>query len=131
VVTIGSADIVIVEGLNVLQSRTDPEAPATFVSDYFDFSIYVDADPRTSSEWYLERFMTLQRTAFATAARVLPPLRTCPRPRRARSPARIWETTSTWNLRENILPTRERANLILEKATDHSVRRVRLRKRCW
>jgi type I pantothenate kinase len=63
-ITLGASDIVIIEGLNVLQTRTDPDAPQIFVSDYFDFSIYVDADPDDLERWYLERFLTLQRTAF-------------------------------------------------------------------
>jgi type I pantothenate kinase len=128
-ITIGTADIVIVEGLNVLQSRTDPKAPATFVSDYFDFSIYVDADPEDLEQWYLERFLTLQRTAFRRPYAYFHRYSHLSETE-ARSIAEgIWRQINLKNLRENILPTRERANLILEKATDHNVRRVRLRKR--
>ena len=128
-ITLGAADIVIVEGLNVLQSRTDPKAPATFVSDYFDFSIYVDADPEDLEEWYLERFMTLQRTAFRRPHAYFHRYSHLSEAEARTIASNIWREINLKNLRENILPTRERANLILEKAADHSIRRVRLRKR--
>ena len=129
VITIGAADIVIVEGLNVLQSRTDPKAPATFVSDYFDFSIYVDADPEDLEQWYLDRFMTLQRTAFRRPHAYFHRYSHLSEAEARTIAGTIWQQINLKNLRENILPTRERANLILEKAANHSIRRVRLRKR--
>jgi type I pantothenate kinase len=118
-------DIVIVEGLNVLQSGA---GSALFVSDFFDFSIYVDAREADVEEWYVERFLTLRETAFRDPSSFF-------RRYAEVSPAdavviarQIWREINGVNLRENILPTRERAWLILEKGADHSVRSVRLRK---
>ena len=113
----------------MLQSRTDPKAPATFVSDYFDFSIYVDADPADLEQWYLERFLTLQRTAFRRPHAYFNRYAHLSESEARSIAESIWRQINLKNLRENILPTRERANLILEKASDHRVRRVRLRKR--
>ncbi len=127
--TLGAADIVIIEGLNVLQTRTDPDAPQTFVSDYFDFSIYVDADPDDLERWYLERFSTLQRTAFRRPRAYFNRYAHLSEQETRKVAAGIWREINARNLRENILPTRERADLILEKSSDHSIRRVRLRKR--
>ena len=128
-ITLGAADIVIIEGLNVLQTRTDPDAPQTFVSDYFDFSIYVDADPDDLERWYLERFLTLQRTAFRRPRAYFNRYAHLSAHEARTIAAGIWREINAKNLRENILPTRERADLILEKSNDHSIRRVRLRKR--
>jgi type I pantothenate kinase len=128
-ITLGAPDIVIIEGLNVLQTRTDPEAPQIFISDYFDFSIYVDAEPDDLERWYLERFQTLQRTAFRDPAAYFHRYAHLSEAEARRVAAEIWAEINAPNLRDNILPTRERADLILEKGGDHSVRRVRLRKR--
>jgi len=128
-ITLGAPDIVIIEGLNVLQTRTDPDAPQIFISDYFDFSIYVDADADDLERWYLERFLTLQRTAFRDPAAYFHRYAHLSEPEARRVAAEIWAEINAPNLRDNILPTRERADLILEKGSDHSVRRVRLRKR--
>ena len=129
VITLGASDIVIIEGLNVLQTRTDPDAPQTFVSDYFDFSIYVDAEPDDLERWYLERFLTLQRTAFRRPRAYFHRYAHLSEHEARTIAAGIWREINAKNLRENILPTRERADLILEKSSDHSIRRVRLRKR--
>jgi type I pantothenate kinase len=124
-ITVRQPDILIVEGLNVLQAGSGPKE---FVSDYFDFSIYVDADEADIEAWYVERFFTLRDTVFkkdhAFFARYAD-LTDAEADREARM---IWRTINGVNLRENILPTRERAHLILEKGRDHSVRRVYLRK---
>jgi len=128
-ITLGAPDIVIIEGLNVLQTRTDPEAPQIFISDYFDFSIYVDADTDDLERWYLERFLTLQRTAFRDPAAYFHRYAHLSEAEARRVGGEIWAEINAPNLRDNILPTRERADLILEKGGDHSVRRVRLRKR--
>jgi len=128
-ITLGTPDIVIIEGLNVLQTRTDPDAPQIFISDYFDFSIYVDADADDLERWYLERFLTLQRTAFRDPAAYFHRYARLSEAEARRVAAGIWAEINAPNLRDNILPTRERADLILEKGSDHSVRRVRLRKR--
>ena len=129
VIKLGAAEIVIIEGLNVLQSRTDPDAPETFVSDYFDFSIYVDADPDALERWYLERFLTLQRTAFRRPKAYFHRYAHLSEAEARKIASEIWREINARNLQENILPTRERADLILEKSDDHSIRRVRLRKR--
>lgn len=128
-ITLGAPDIVIIEGLNVLQTRTDPDAPQIFISDYFDFSIYVDADAGDLERWYLERFLTLQRTAFRDPKAYFHRYAHLSEPEARTVGAGIWAEINAPNLRDNILPTRERADLILEKGSDHSVRRVRLRKR--
>lgn len=128
-IKLGAADIVIIEGLNVLQTRTEPDAPGTFVSDYFDFSIYVDADADDLEQWYLERFLTLQRTAFRRPRAYFHRYAHLSESEARDIAAGIWREINARNLRENILPTRERADLILEKSPDHAIRRVRLRKR--
>jgi type I pantothenate kinase len=123
-------DIVIVEGLNVLQTgsgRAGRPLPL-FVSDFFDFSIYVDAAETDIEQWYVERFQKLRETVFQNASSYfhryaqLTPIESVDTARR------LWTSINLVNLRENILPTRERAHLILEKGRDHAVRRVRLRK---
>jgi type I pantothenate kinase len=99
-----------------------------FVSDFFDFSIYVDATENDIEQWYVERFQKLRETVFQNASSYfhryaqLTPLESIDTARR------LWSSINLVNLRENILPTRERAHLILEKGRDHAVRRVRLRK---
>ena len=124
-VVIRQPDIVIVEGLNVLQ--TGSGAPM-FVSDFFDFSIYVDANEADIEQWYVERFMALRETVFRNPSSYFHRYAELT-PADARATARtLWQTINLVNLRENVLPTRDRATLILEKGRDHAVRRVRLRK---
>jgi type I pantothenate kinase len=119
-------DIVIVEGLNVLQTGSG-RAPM-FVSDFFDFSIYVDANEADIEQWYIERFLTLRETVFRNPASYFHRYAGLD-PQEAADTARaIWRNINLVNLRENVLPTRERAHLILEKGRDHAVRRVRLRR---
>jgi type I pantothenate kinase len=123
-------DIMIVEGLNVLQTRSssaDPELPV-FVSDLFDFSIYVDAEEDHIQDWYVERFLTLRRTAFRDPASYFHRYAMLRDEEARRLALGIWERINAVNLRENILPTRLRARLILEKGRDHAIQRVRLRK---
>ena len=124
-VVVKQPDIVIVEGLNVLQvSSTGVE----FVSDYFDFSIYVDADERDIEEWYVARFHALRESIFRdpnSYFRHYAELNDV----EAEAVARyIWGTINGRNLRENIAPTRDRASLVLHKEHDHRVSRVDLRK---
>lgn len=122
-------DILILEGLNVLQSGTPRRATAqrVFVSDFFDFSIYVDADERHIEQWYVERFMTLRETVFRDPDSYFSHYAGLT-PDEARATARaIWLSINHVNLRENILPTRERAHLILDKGSTHAVERVLLR----
>jgi len=123
-------DVVIVEGLNVLQTKGGgPGRPLPlFVSDFFDFSIYVDAAEADIEEWYIERFMTLRDTVFRNPSSYFHRYAALT-PVEARDTARrIWDTINLVNLRQNVQPTRERAHLILEKARDHAVRTIRLRK---
>ncbi len=122
-------DIIIVEGLNVLQTGVQAVgAPAMFVSDYFDFSIYVDADDRDVARWYVERFMTLRETAFRDPANYFARYADLSPVEAVATARKIWREINEVNLVENIRPTRERAHLILEKGPDHSVVGVRLRK---
>ncbi len=128
--TVRQPDIVILEGLNVLQTGVGSavhDAPI-FVSDYFDFSIYVDADEEHVKHWYVERFLTLRRTAFRDPASYFHRYAGLSDEEARATALRIWNEINGVNLRENILPTRTRAHLILEKGLDHSVRNVKLRK---
>jgi type I pantothenate kinase len=117
-------DVLIFEGLNVLQAEhTTP----TIVSDFFDFSIYVDAEETDIEAWYVERFLILQRTAFRKPSSYFHHLRDIPLPE-AREVARgIWREINVVNLRENIQPTRTRADVVLRKRADHGVGEVWLR----
>ena len=119
-------DILIVEGLNVLQGG----ATGAFVSDYFDFSIYVDADPADIEEWYVARFLTLRGDGLsAIRRRTSIDMSAFPRARPMRRAGAFGRRSTFVNLDANILPTRERATLILQKSFDHSVREVWLRRR--
>ncbi len=117
-------DILIIEGLNVLQSG----AGRVFVSDFFDFSIYVDADEDQLRDWFMGRFRRLRETAFRDPSSFFHTYAEMPEDEALSLAVSAWEGINLPNLRENILPTRERARLILEKGRDHAVRRIRLRK---
>lgn len=130
-------DIVIVEGLNVLQtgspSRSSGAAGAVkplpmFVSDFFDFSIYVDANEADIEQWYGERFLALRETVFRNPSSYFHRYAMLTPEDAAATARTIWRSINLVNLRQNVLPTRERAHLILQKGRDHAVRRVRLRK---
>ena len=123
-------DILIVEGLNVLQTGSGrPGRPMTlFVSDFFDFSIYVDAHEADIAQWYVERFHALRETVFRNPSSYFHRYASLSAEEAEAVARQIWETINLKNLRENVLPTRERAHLVLEKGRDHAVRRVRLRK---
>ncbi|MGA7270823.1 MAG: type I pantothenate kinase [Acidimicrobiia bacterium] len=118
-------DIVILEGLNVLQGG----GFGTYVSDYFDFSIYVDADPRHVERWYVDRFLTFRDTAFREPDNYFHRYSELSDAEARAEAERIWRNTNQPNLEQNIAPTRERATLILDKSADHSVNRVLLRRR--
>lgn len=122
--SIDHPDILIVEGLNLLQAGES----GAFVSDYFDFSIFVDADPQDIERWYLERFLTLRDTAFVAPDAYFRKYARLTDQEAIEVASDIWHTVNLRNLTENILPTRERASLILEKEADHTVGRVRLRR---
>jgi type I pantothenate kinase len=118
-------DILIVEGLNVLQ----PAPPtALAVNDYFDFSIYVDAKVEDIRGWYVDRFHKLRRTAFADPKSYFAFLAELSEEEATRFAKDVWRDVNERNLIDNIAPTRGRAGLILQKGADHSVRRVRLRR---
>src|SRR5687767_5528979 len=117
-------DIVIVEGLNVLQAGR-----GVFVSDFFDFSIYVDANESDIEQWYVERFLTLRDTVFRNPSSYFHRYASLTPDEARETGLAIWRDINLVNLRENVLPTRERAHLILVKGRDHAVRRVRLRNR--
>jgi type I pantothenate kinase len=123
-------DILVVEGLNVLQAgrRTDGSAPEVFLSDFFDFSVYVDAAEADIQRWYVERFLALRRTAFRDATAYCHRFATLTDDEARETALGIWAAVNGPNLRSNIAPTRSRARLVLQKAADHSVRRVLLRK---
>ncbi len=127
---VGEADIVIVEGLNLLQtwSPDGHRPPELFVSDLFDFSIYVDAEEADIEQWFLDRFRTLRRTVFQDPESFFNNFAALDDATADGLARHIWRTINGVNLAENILPTRERATLVLEKGPDHRVRGVRLRK---
>jgi len=122
-------DIVIVEGLNVLQAGDGTGRPGrVFVSDFFDFSIYMDADEADIEGWYISRFMALRTTVFRDPRSYFHRYASLDDQEAEATARDIWRTINGVNLRENISPTRERARLVLEKGGDHAVRRVRLRR---
>jgi type I pantothenate kinase len=118
-------DIVIVEGLNVLQ--VDREG-TEFVSDYFDFSIYVDADVADIEDWYVQRFFTLRESVFRDPESYFRNFADLNDEEAELTARQIWATINGRNLRENIAPTRGRASLIIRKERDHRVSEVSLRK---
>ncbi|TPV96086.1 MAG: type I pantothenate kinase [Myxococcales bacterium FL481] len=128
--TIEQPDILIVEGLNVLQAGPYPEGGAerVFVSDYFDFSIYVDAPEALIEQWYVDRFLDFRDRVFGDERSYFHRYATLD-DERARGTARqIWASINAVNLHENILPTRGRAKLVLRKGERHRVEQVRLRR---
>lgn len=129
--TVRQPDILIVEGLNVLQSggrRNALPGSRVFVSDFFDFSIYIDAGEETIESWYVARFLRLCETVFRNPHSYFNRYSTLTTEDAERKAHSIWREINGPNLRENILPTRERARLILRKGAGHSVEEVRLRK---
>jgi type I pantothenate kinase len=122
-------DILIVEGLNVLQrGGRSPRAPQIFVSDFFDFAIYVDADEQHLQQWYIERFLRLRETAFRDPHSYFRRYADLTAEEAVATAQRIWREINGVNLKQNIEPTRERADLILEKGARHGLERVYLRK---
>jgi type I pantothenate kinase len=129
-IVIERPDIVIVEGLNVLQPAKLPKdgAAIPFVSDFFDFSIYIDAADGLIESWYVERFLRLRQTAFRDPASYFHRYATLSEDEAQAIGLSLWRTINLVNLTENILPTRQRADLILRKGQDHAVDTVALRK---
>ena len=129
-VVVKRPDIVILEGLNVLQPARVREDGRTglALSDFFDFSVYVDAATDDIRRWYVERFLRLRETAFRNPASYFAKYAALSVDEAVDEAHRIWDTINGPNLKQNIQPTRSRATLVLRKAADHSVRFVRLRK---
>ncbi|HEV2899652.1 MAG TPA: type I pantothenate kinase [Pseudaminobacter sp.] len=129
-VVIDRPDILIFEGLNVLQPRELPKDGkfVPFVSDFFDFSIYIDADEEMIHNWYITRFMRLRETAFRNPESFFHRYSQLSEDAARAIAEGLWANINLKNLRENILPTRPRADLILRKGADHLVEEVALRK---
>jgi type I pantothenate kinase len=129
-VVVRSPDVLIVEGLNVLQParpRADGRQGVA-VSDFFDFSIYVDARTDDVRSWYVKRFLRLRETAFSDPESYFHQYASLSDQQAVERAEQIWRDINEVNLVQNVLPTRPRATLVLSKGADHSVRRVRLRK---
>jgi type I pantothenate kinase len=129
-IVVDRPDILIVEGLNVLQPAKLPKhgEAVPFVSDFFDFSIYIDADPQLIEQWYVTRFLRLWQTAFRDRNAYFYRYSKLAREQAIEQALKLWRTINLVNLKKNILPTRQRANLILSKAEAHRVETVSLRK---
>ena len=127
-VTVCQPDILILEGLNVLQVGAPGSEAAEFVSDYFDFSIYIDADESDIETWYVDRFLSLCDSVFQNPDSFFRHFAHLSRDEAVATARGIWQGINGLNLSENIAPTRDRASLILRKGADHRVSDVRLRK---
>jgi type I pantothenate kinase len=129
-VEVDRPDILIVEGLNVLQAGRPPKdgKAIPFVSDFFDFSIYLDADEDMLFGWYVDRFLTLRGTAFRDPKSYFHRYSQLSDDEAKEVAASIWNRINLVNLRENILPTRQRADLILKKGPSHLIDQVALRR---
>ncbi len=122
---VSDPDILIVEGVNVLQVKKEYQF---FVSDFFDFSIYIDADESNIEKWYKERFLMLRATAFQDPKSYFRHYAEVSIDEALESADTIWEEINAKNLHENILPTKGRSDLILRKGNNHEVEDVYLRK---
>src|SRR5246127_1488118 len=129
-IEIDRPDILIVEGLNVLQAGRLPKdgKAIPFVSDFFDFSVYLDADETVLQAWYVDRFLTLRGTAFRNPKSYFHRYSNLSDEEAIATASSIWERINLVNLHENILPTRQRADLILKKSESHVIADVSLRK---
>jgi len=122
--------ILVVEGLNVLQTGRLPRdgKAIPFVSDFFDFSIYLDADEDVLLRWYVDRFLALRGTAFSDPKSYFHRYSKLSDPEAVQTATAIWNRINLLNLHENIQPTRQRADLILKKDESHLDAEVELRK---
>jgi type I pantothenate kinase len=129
-IEIDRPDILIVEGLNVLQTGLPPKdgKAIPYVSDFFDFSIYLDASEDVLLSWYVDRFLTLRGTAFRDPKSYFHRYATLSDEEAIETATSIWTRINLLNLHENILPTRQRAHLILRKGESHLVEEVALRR---
>jgi type I pantothenate kinase len=129
-IEIDRPDILVVEGLNVLQAGRPPKGGKAipYVSDFFDFSIYLDADEDILLSWYVDRFLTLRGTAFRDPKSYFHRYATLSDAEAIETASLIWRRINLVNLHENILPTRQRADLILRKVESHAIEEVALRR---
>lgn len=129
-IKIDQPDVLIVEGLNVLQTGKPPQdgKAIPYVSDYFDFSVYLDADIEILRTWYIERFYQLRETAFKNPESYFHRYASLSDDEAHKTADGIWESINLANLKENVLPTRQRADLILHKGDNHEIASVALRK---
>ena len=129
-IEIDRPDILIVEGVNVLQTGRLPRdgKAVPVVSDFFDFSVYIDAEELVLRDWYVRRFLTLRDTAFTDPRSYFHRYAPLSDEEAAATALAIWERTNLANLEDNIRPTRPRATLILKKGADHVVEQVALRR---
>jgi len=129
-VIIDRPDILIVEGLNILQPGELPRdgKPIVFASDFIDFSIYIDADVNDLRDWYLTRFFRLRETAFRDPTSFFRKFSEMSEEEAGKFGRNVWETINLPNLLENVLPTRGRADLVLKKGKDHRVEEVKLKR---
>ncbi len=128
-VTVDQPDVLIVEGLNVLQSSpTMKGEPTVVVSDFFDFSIYVDVEEQIVKQWYISRFLTFRDGVFTQPGAYFSHFAKLNETQAIETASKIWDSINLVNLRENIYPTRQRADLILHKGADHAIDKVLLRK---
>jgi type I pantothenate kinase len=118
-------DILILEGINVLQVDKTQQV---FVSDFFDFSLYIDADENNIKRWYIERFLLLQKTAFQNPSSYFHRYTTLSKEEAVKKATEIWQDINVINLNQNILPTRRRANVVLKKGFDHTIENIYLKK---
>ncbi|KFZ35977.1 pantothenate kinase [Shewanella mangrovi] len=127
VLKVRQPDILILEGLNVLQTELD-SPKRRFVSDFVDFSIYVDADEDNLRQWYVDRFLQFRESAFADPRSYFKHFADLSDEQATSMATEIWDSINGPNLTQNILPTRERAHLVLKKGAHHSMEQVLLRK---
>jgi len=129
-IEIDRPDILIVEGLNVLQAGRPPRdgTAIPFVSDFFDFSVYIDAEEAVLEAWYVERFKRLRETSFQDPKSYFHRYAKVSDAEAVETALSIWRRINLLNLHENILPTRQRASLILKKGADHRIEEVALRR---
>jgi len=129
-VVIDRPDLLIVEGLNVLQPARLPKdgKAIPFVSDFFDFSLYLDADEADLHRWYVDRFLRLRQTAFRDPLSFFRKYAELAEAQAIATADELWNQINLVNLRENIVPTRQRASLILRKGPSHRIEQVALRR---
>jgi type I pantothenate kinase len=129
-VVIDRPDILIVEGLNILQPGELPKTgkPILFASDFIDFSIYIDADDEDLEAWFMERFFKLRETAFRDPTSFFRRFAEMSKDEAGAFGKMVWETINLPNLQQNVVPTRGRADLILKKGRSHAIEDVKLRR---